>query len=63
MVAAEYDGDLHRSNRNKYVRDMKVHRKLEALGWKVIRVIAEDRDDEIIRQTREALRRRGWRDS
>jgi hypothetical protein len=63
MVAAEYDGDQHRTNRKRYAKDMKVHRKLQAMGWNVIRVIAEDHDDDIIDRTWEALRRRGFRDT
>lgn len=61
MVAAEYDGDLHRTNRGKYVRDLRVLPKIERMGWQVIRVIKEDRDDDIIRRARTALISRGWR--
>jgi very-short-patch-repair endonuclease len=61
MVAAEYDGDLHRTNRGKYVRDLRVLPKIERMGWQVIRVIKEDRDDDIIRCARTALISRGWR--
>lgn len=63
MVAAEYDGDQHRANRRQYVKDAAVHRKLQRMGWNVIRVIAEDRHDDIIERTWEALRRRGFRDT
>ena len=63
MVAAEYDGDQHRTNRKVYAKDMKVHRKLIELGWDVIRVIREDRDDDIVDRTWKALRRRGFRDT
>jgi hypothetical protein len=61
MVAAEYDGDLHRTNRRKYVMDLRVLPKIERMGWQVIRVIKEDRDDDIIRRARTALISRGWR--
>jgi hypothetical protein len=61
MVAAEYDGDLHRTNRRKYVMDLRVLPKIERMGWQVIRVIKEDRDDDIIRRARAALISRGWR--
>ncbi|MCV7343115.1 DUF559 domain-containing protein [Mycolicibacterium rhodesiae] len=57
-VAVEYDGDHHRTNRAQYVKDQRRIRRLEQLGWIVIRVIAEDRPDDIIRQVREAIRRR-----
>jgi hypothetical protein len=35
--------------------------KIERMGWQVIRVIKEDRDDDIIRRARTALISRGWR--
>jgi hypothetical protein len=63
QVAAEYDGDQHRTNRRQYAKDMKCHRKLESMGWKVIRVIAEDHADDIISRAWEALRHRGFRDT
>jgi hypothetical protein len=61
VVAAEYDGDHHRSDRPQYVKDQRRLRKLEQLGWIVIRVIAEDRPDEIVARVRDALHARGWR--
>jgi len=57
-VAVEYDGDQHRTNRRQYVRDMRRVETLEELGWIVIRVVAEDRPESIVRKAREALRRR-----
>jgi Protein of unknown function (DUF559) len=62
-VAVEYDGDQHRSNRRQYVRDMRRLKALEACGWIVVRVIAEDRSDDVVRWVREALHRRGYRDT
>lgn len=62
-VAAEYDGDQHRTDRRQYVRDQSRLRKLEALGWIVIRVIAEDSAADVVRRVREALARRGFRES
>ncbi|BBY19589.1 hypothetical protein MLIT_51810 [Mycolicibacterium litorale] len=41
-IAVEYDGDYHRTDRRRYVMDQRKLRRLEALGWIVIRVIAED---------------------
>ncbi|OBH86957.1 hypothetical protein A5681_14455 [Mycobacterium scrofulaceum] len=63
MVAAEYDGDHHRANRRQYARDHDRLRKLDELGWVVIRVIAEDKPDDVVRRMREALTRRGYRDT
>jgi hypothetical protein len=62
-VAIEYDGDHHRSNRSQYVRDQQRLRKLEAMGWIIIRVIAEDAPEDIARRVRDALIRRGYRDT
>ncbi len=60
-VAAEYDGDQHRVDREQYVKDMRRLPKLERLGWIVIRVIAEDREGDIIARVDRALRQRGLR--
>lgn len=60
-VAVEYDGDQHRSDRRQYVRDQRRLRRLAEMGWIVIRVIAEDRPDDIVQRVREALYRRGYR--
>ena len=61
MVAAEYDGDQHRTDRPQYVKDMRVLPKLERLGWIIVRVIKEDRRDEVIRRAWDAMVSRGWR--
>lgn len=60
-VAAEYDGDHHRTDRRQYAKDQRRLRKLEAFGWLVVRVIAKDKPDDIVRRVRAALRRRGFR--
>ncbi|GAB4905929.1 hypothetical protein MAHJHV29_01030 [Mycobacterium avium subsp. hominissuis] len=57
-VAAEYDGDQHRASRSQYVKDIRRLEMLERCGWIVVRVIAEDRPDQIIRRVRDARRRR-----
>jgi uncharacterized protein DUF559 len=62
-VAVEYDGDQHRTSRRQYVRDLRRLKELEDCGWIVIRVIAEDRPEHIIRRVREALGRRGYHDT
>lgn len=62
-VAVEYDGDHHRTNRRQYAKDHWRTRKLEALGWIVVRVIAEDSPGDTVRRVRAALHRRGWRDT
>ncbi len=61
-VAAEYDGDQHRTDRRQYARDQRRIRRLEALGWIVVRVIAEDNPAEVVKRVRDALMRRGCRE-
>lgn len=60
-VAAEYDGDQHRTDRRRYARDQWRLRKLEAMGWMINRVIAEDKPDDVVTRVRGALLARGWR--
>jgi len=60
MVAAEYDGEHHRTNRKAYVKDMRALATLQRLGWIVIRVIKEDCDEDIINRAYRALVSRGW---
>lgn len=60
-VAAEYDGDQHRSDRRQFVKDHWRLRKLAEMGWIVIRVIAEDKPADVIDRARRALLARGWR--
>jgi hypothetical protein len=62
-VAVEYDGDQHRTDRRHYAKDQWRLRKLEAMGWIVVRVIADDRPDDVVRRVRAALRGRGCRDT
>lgn len=61
QVAVEYDGDHHRTDRRRYVRDQQRLRKLEGLGWIVVRVIAEDKPEDVVTRVRNALRAMGWR--
>lgn len=63
QVAVEYDGDHHRSDRRQYRKDQRRLRKLEEMGWIVIRVIAGDTPEDVIRRVREALYRRGYRET
>jgi hypothetical protein len=60
-VAAEYDGDQHRSDRRQYVKDIRRREIVDELGWQVVRVVAEDRPVDIIDRVYDALRRRGYR--
>ena len=62
-MAAEYDGDQHRSDRRQYVKDIRRFTAMQELGWSVVRVVAEDRPDDVIARVRKALTRRGFRDT
>ena len=59
QVAVEYDGDHHRKDRHQYVKDIARLRMLEAMGWIVIRVIAEERPAEWLARVEAALASRG----
>lgn len=63
MVAAEYDGDHHRKDRKKYLKDIRRLRMLERRGWIVIRVVAEDHPLDVLDRVRQALASRGYRDT
>jgi hypothetical protein len=54
QVAIEYDGDQHRSDRRQYVKDIRRTEMLERYGWIVVRVVAEDHPDDIIRRVGQA---------
>lgn len=58
-LAVEYDGDQHRTDRPQYIKDMRRLPRIEKHGWEVIRVIAEDRESEILYRVYEAHLRRG----
>ena len=58
MVAVEYDGEQHRTDRRQYTWDVRRLEVLEALGWIVIRVVAGDRRESILPRVRAAISRR-----
>lgn len=45
LLAVEYDGQLHRLDSVQYAVDLERHRRLQELGWLVIRVTKEDLRD------------------
>lgn len=61
MVAVEYDGDQHRTNRRQFVKDIDRLAKFQDLGWTVVRVVAEHRPDDVVNRVYQALTRRGYR--
>ena len=48
MIAVEYDGDQHRTDREQWVWDTKRLRKILDRGWYHVKVIAGDRPDDIL---------------
>ena len=57
-IAVEYDGEHHRTNTKQYRWDAKRLRKIIAMGWIHIRVIAGDRDDDIMARVKSAWAQR-----
>jgi hypothetical protein len=55
LVAVEYDGDQHRTNRRQYVRDIRRTELLEEMGWTIVRVVAEDGPAAVLRRVRAAI--------
>ena len=55
LVAVEYDGDHHRTDRRQYVKDIRRQETLEQMGWIIVRVVAEDHPAAILRRVRAAL--------
>lgn len=41
-IAIEYDGDVHRTDRRTWRRDVRHRQELESLGWRVISCTADD---------------------
>ena len=59
LLAVEYDGDQHRTERSSYVKDARRLPKIARRGWEVIRVINEDHPREILRRVYEVYLLRG----
>ncbi len=57
-VAAEYEGDHHRTNRRQFNGDIRRMEALSDLGWLVVRVTAEDTPGSIIHRVAAARARR-----
>ena len=60
MVAAEYDGGQHQTDRYQYLKDLRVIPRLERMGRTVLRVVKEQSDGEILVQAYRALVAHGW---
>ena len=61
MIAVEYEGDHHRTDRRQFNRDIRRYDDLAELGWLVIRVTAEDTEGTIVRRIATAFDRRSPR--
>jgi hypothetical protein len=59
-VAAEYDGDYHRSDRRRFVKDIDKLGIAGDEGWIVIRVVSEHRPHDIVSRVYRGLTLRGW---
>lgn len=57
-VAAEYEGDHHRTNPTVFTKDIRRYDDVTELGWIDIRVTARDTDGDIIRRVAVARARR-----
>jgi len=44
-VAIEYEGERHRTDKQRFRRDIRRYRRMEDAGWRVIRVAGTDPDD------------------
>jgi hypothetical protein len=58
MLAVEYDGDQHRTDRKRYVWDIRRQAFVERRGWIDIRVVNEDRPRDILERVGVAWRQR-----
>jgi hypothetical protein len=58
LVAVEYDGEQHRTDPERYARDIARLEELQRKGWIVIRVIAGHRPPYIVYRVRQAWAQR-----
>ena len=58
LVAVEYEGDQHRTDRRQFNKDIRRIENLTDLGWIVVRVTSEDCDADIVRRVATAHARR-----
>ena len=56
-IAIEYEGDAHRTDRKRWMRDIRRRELMEDAGWRVIRVVQADLDDprELVARIRRLL--------
>lgn len=54
MLAVEYDGELHRTSRDQFRKDVSRLEYIQRLGWTHIRVLAGHRPGDVIRRVQQA---------
>lgn len=60
LVAFEYDGEQHQSDRKQYLKDRRVLPILARLRWDVVSVVKEDDPVVVLRRLERSMRARGW---
>ena len=58
MIAAEYDGEHHRTDRRQFHRDIARTETLTAMGWILVRITSGDTPAGITRRVEAAFARR-----
>jgi very-short-patch-repair endonuclease len=54
MLAVEYDGDHHRTDRDRFAYDIERSHDLDELGWLVVRVAARSHEADVLRRVQRA---------
>jgi very-short-patch-repair endonuclease len=54
MLAVEYDGDQHRTDRSQFAKDVDRLEYVDRMGWTVVRVVSEHRSYDVIRRVQRA---------
>ncbi|MBS1672886.1 MAG: hypothetical protein JSS74_02850 [Actinobacteria bacterium] len=63
LVAVEYEGDQHRTERSQWVKDIDKYNAYASAGWRVVQITADHLHEtgEAPRRVRDALLQAGWR--
>ena len=54
MLAVEYDGDHHNSDPSQFAYDIRRLADIDEGGWRLVRVAARSRRDDVLRRVRRA---------
>lgn len=63
MLAVEYDGDHHRTTKERFAYEIARAEDLASVGWHIVRVAARSSEAEVIRRVERAWRQRNALDS